>query len=553
MKNYGNKLDLGLILTIALTLLASLHLAVFQKINWDEFYYLSQIHDYGRGTFSTALQTIHVHFGLSLTTTDLNEVDQVVIGRLVMWLALVGTVTAIYVTARAFFSRSCALFAGLVYLSFNYTLVHGTSFRTDPSAAFLIMTCLAIAIRAPLGVWAILGFSVCAALSALITVKVVFYLPAFLAAILWRLSTEPRKAPVLMAILAMLAISAMLFGLGYNWHQSTLADAGLAGSKAMLSNAANTTLMPSILFPRWPYILHNTYASLAPSVIVLVGALLLLIKGKHLTGHGLAAVVVLGLALPLASFAIYRNAFPYYFPFIFPPAMILSAAVFEAAKSRVPLLAGLIVACLFTSGSSWVDRLSASKHPQAVVLDAVHEVFPEPVAYIDRNGSIARFPKAGFFMSTWGVLNYRNAGVPVLSQAINSQTIPLLLLNSPQLEHAVSPETSMTRTPLFELDREALKSNFIPHWGPIWVAGKTLMATPQAQVITLRTLGTYTLEASMPISVNGTLLGPGASITVTNAPMSIQSNVAQEITLRWGKDLVVPQTAVPQQAFFTEF
>lgn len=553
MFKHFEKTDLALIAALGTTLLASLHLALFQKINWDEFYYLSQVHDYARGTFSTALQTIHIHFWRPLTRSSLNEVDQIVIGRLTMWLSLAGTVVAIYACARAFFTRSAALFAGLVYLSFNYTLIHGTSFRTDPSAAFLIMVCLTIAMRARLGLGAILVFAICAAFAALITVKVVFYLPAFLAAIVWRLSGPEQPMMLFARIGAMLIASLVLFAGIYAWHQGTLADANLSGTQSMLSNAASTTLIPKNLFPRMPYLLINAADSVVPTLILWASIPILLLKGPQLCGSWRAVCVILLLALPLATFVVYRNAFPYFFPFIFPPAMVLCAAVFDTVRTRTPIAAALILLCLITTALSWSTRLDSPKTNQHKVVQAVHEVFPEPVAYFDRSGVIAGFPKAGFFMSTWGVLNYRNAGIPLLSNALKTQTVPLLLLNSPQLSHAVATDGRTNATPLFEEDRNALRNNFIPHWGPIWVAGKTLDLTGDEQSIKIKIPGTYTLEATAPILVNGTPVHPRTQITVARGEVTLMSTVPQSISLRWGVNLARPTSPALDTPFFTDF
>lgn len=548
-----DKLELALITALFVSLLASLHLALFQKINWDEFYYLSQVHDYARGTFSTALQTIHIHFWQPLTRTSLNEVDQVIVGRMAMWLCLVGTVGAIYAIARTFFTRSAALFAGLVYLSFNYTLIHGTSFRTDPPAAFLIMVCLVIALRARLGIGAILVFSLCAAFAALTTVKVVFYLPAFLAAIIWRLSGPENPLQVFAKIGVMLVLSLLLCVGVYLWHQGTLADADLSGSQSMLSNAASTTLTPTNLFPRMPYLLVNMADSLVPTLILWASLPILALKGPQISGSWRAVIVVLGLALPLATFAVYRNAFPYFFPFIFPPAMVLCAAVFEGVKTRRSIAVALIILCLATTTMSWVTRLGSAKTDQRDILAAVHTAFPDPVAYFDRSGAIARFPKAGFFMSTWGVLNYRNAGVPVLEQALEAQVVPLLLLNNPQLSHAVATSGSTIVSPLFEQDRNALSSNFIPHWGPIWVAGKTIDLTGTAQTIDVHIPGIYTLEAGGPVLVNGSQVAPKDQVTLKRGQTTLNAVTPQSVTLRWGKHLARPSGPAPSAPFFTDF
>lgn len=557
MKKTTNRVDLSLILALYVGLLASAHLAVIQKINWDEFYYLSQVHDYGRGTLTIALQTIHVHFWAPLIGSDLNEVSQIVIGRLVMWLCLSGTVIAIYVIARAFFSRSAAMFAGLVYLSFNYVLIHGTSFRTDPSAAFLMMVCLAIAVRAKLTPWSILLFSVCAALAALTTIKVVFYVPAFLAAVVWRLSQDESKKRVLVSIAVMLVLSLVLFGAVFLLHRNTLTVEGLDGSKSMLSNAAKTTLTKSGLFVSFSYLLSNSLYSLIPTFVMLSSAALLVLRGRALVGSRLGAGIVLGLALPLVTFTFYRNTFPYYFPFIFPPAMIIAASLFESLKRRSSLQIVLVGLCVVTIAQSWLARLPETKAHQNATVQAAHDIFPEPVAYFDRSGTLGTFPKANIFMSTWGLTNYQSAGFPQFKLVLEKKPVPLLLLNSPQLTHAVmdgvAPIFLPFFLPLFEEDREVLASNYIPHWGLIWVAGKSLALTNVAQDVEFAIPGSYTLESEEPIRVGSREVVPNETVAFERGSALLSSTAPQDVILRWAAATYVPSEEAPVKPFFTDF
>ena len=50
------------------------------NVNWDEFLYLSRVHDYAHGRLSTPFQTFHVHLFQWLTGIGGNEIDQVIAG-----------------------------------------------------------------------------------------------------------------------------------------------------------------------------------------------------------------------------------------------------------------------------------------------------------------------------------------------------------------------------------------------------------------------------------------------------------------------------------------
>ena len=54
------------------------------NINWDEFYYLSQIFEHSGGTLSRSLQTFHVHFFTWATHLEWDEVQLILLSRTLM-------------------------------------------------------------------------------------------------------------------------------------------------------------------------------------------------------------------------------------------------------------------------------------------------------------------------------------------------------------------------------------------------------------------------------------------------------------------------------------
>src|SRR3546814_18097087 len=77
---------------------------------------------------------------------------------------------------------------------------------------------------------------------------------------------------------------------------------------------------------------------------------------------------------------------------------------------------------------------------QRQVLVAAHEIFPEPVAYFDFPGMIVDFPKANFFMTTWGMRKYWVGQEEYFVDVMARETVPLLVLNQDLLDRNRSEE-----------------------------------------------------------------------------------------------------------------
>src|SRR5262249_30472793 len=71
-------MEAALALLIGLELLFRYQLLFRLNINWDEFLFLSKIHDYRRGDLASPLQTFYVHFFAWLPLVPGNEVTQVI-------------------------------------------------------------------------------------------------------------------------------------------------------------------------------------------------------------------------------------------------------------------------------------------------------------------------------------------------------------------------------------------------------------------------------------------------------------------------------------------
>ena len=195
---------------------------------------------------------------------------------------------------------------------------------------------------------------------------------------------------------------------------------------------------------------------------------------------------------------------------------------------------------------------------QRQVLDVIHRVFPEPVHYLDRSSIVASYSQAGFFMSTWGMDSYRAAGKRVFARAIAEKGPPLLIADHPllDLKNKVYPAGTHYGHRLFSEDRAALDAAYVHHWGPIYVAGiQVLLEDPgHPGIATVAVAGHYRLETERPVMIDGRLVKPGESLTLSRGPHEIWASEAPlPVTLRWGKDLYRPDQPAPNMPFFLGF
>ena len=520
------------------------HLALVSEANWDEFHYLAQVHEHLRGELALPLQTLHVHLFAPLAALGGGEVTQIVRGRLVMLGAQWGTLALLYALARNVLDRSAALLTLIAYATLSNTLAHGASFRVDPLAGVLVMGGL-VAVTGPLAHPGRATAAVLApALATMVTVKAVLYAPAFLAVLVWRLRGAEDKRGVWVEWLALGAGAACAFAILYLAHGAALAPPESGRSTRLLSNAATVTLLESGWFPRLDAIGAVIVANLSHALVWvagLVAALLALARPGEARDR---AVLVLGLCAVTACLAVYRNAFPYFFPFILPPAMVAVGwgAMRWLPDARVRAAVGVVLAT-FALGHH-EDRRPRGQDVQRDVLASVHAAFPRPVPVIDRNGMVASFPREGFFMSGWGLRNYWTREEPIYREILARRAVPLLVLNSPFLRDAVGAGPGHpSGARLLADDVRVLRENFVHHAPFVWVAGKRLGAGPRERLAEFLVPGRYRLEARGPVRIDGRTVEPGGAVQVERGALAYDATVRTPFVLKW--DVAAPGDPAP--------
>lgn len=571
------------VLLLLVGTLALLHfLLVFRlNINWDEFRFLSDVYRLQAGTLTAPLQTLHVHGFRWLPGVGSNEIDQIIAARVVYFFLLLGSCGFVFLIARRFLSTAASLFVIVCYLSYSDILAHGTSFRFDGLAVFFILAALALLLRkAPTGGGTIAA-GVLVAVAFLVTMKTIFYAPTFLAIMMLR--AHPGSTPIDLEgrntgsgrreTLADIALFALAFALSlvvlYFLHRSTLGGAGGETVQATsILQRAGPLFLGWELLPARHYLIITLILNLVIWGLLTVGVGERVATYRRLKKSGKANpefLLLLALLLPLASLLVYRNGFPYYYAFIMPPALVFCGFHIEALVQKVRLresrIYALLLGCwgvaLLGSFSihylrNWPDDLQVQRQ----VIEAVHEIFPEPVPYIDRNSMISSFPKVGFFMSTAGFRLYHEVGEPIFEDLIVEVAPQFLLANHPalmldrQLQGLLTPGTNQ----LLDDDLRILEDNFIPHWGPLWILGKSLNLTSTEPVeVKILVPGFYTLEADGPVSVGTRVVRPNERINLDRTHYEVRSTTPDaEIELRWSGH-TIPLRAPPEGALFRGF
>lgn len=539
-----------------------LHLLFLQNINWDEFLFLAKVHAALRGDLPSVLQTVYVHAFAWLPRVSANEVDQVIAARLVMFVLQAGTCCFIFAVGRTLFGSSASAAIGvLVYLTFSYVVDHGTSFRADPIAVFFLMAALWLLVQDRGGWRAVALAGIFTALAGMVTIKSIFYIPTLGLAVLCL--RRNRSARQRVAELLAFGISALTTFLAlYAAHRYSLDAAENYAAMSMVEKSADKVILLDQVFPRRTYLVKTLFRDplawylLLAGFVAAAGAAL----RRRNPGRGIG---LLGLGLPLLTLVFYRNAFPYYYVFVLAAPTILATGLVAWAESRLReenfgYLPVAFIALAVLLSASLIERYTRDHADRTItqrqIIANVHRMFPQPVPYIDRASMVASFPKAGFFMSTWGMENYRESGQPVMRDLLVTQRPVFLIENAPSLALDGPPQDS--RHSLIPEDFDVLRNNFIRHWGAIWVLGKHLDLEEANTEYTFEILvpGTYTVEGGVSIVLDGIEHVPGTFVELAHGyHTALSPRASTSVKLRWGRNLYRPAEEQTYEPVFMGF
>lgn len=519
-----------------IALLAAIHISMVtgRSINWDEFWFYSQVQTVARGEFIQPLQTIHTRFFFWLPGLPGNEVDHVLIARVVMLACLAITSLGIFLIAERFSDKRTAMLAVAAYLGAGFVMQHGASFRVDPIVTSLLTAGLAITARTRLTLPAILGLGMVIGLAGMVTIKFVLWAPAFAGLALIRWQDENWDWRYVARWLAAGAVSFGVFGMLYILHGTAAAS---EEANEIATGILERTSGKMFGFFNSPHLYMAGKGALTALPLVLALALVpsTIARIKATWQRKLAWGLMW---FPILTPLFYLNSLPYFYAFILPPVVVTTVITIPIFVKRYGqhVLAGSIAA---SAAMIWLVDVRGVTLQQHALIDGVHETFEEPVAYIDCCGMIGSFKKVNEFRTEWGVEKYLRTGRPVILEAIQERPVPLLLDNNREFSAAIF---GVNQTTFHPEDTEAIRETYVRFWGDIFLAGRVVEADTSMDWQVL-VPGTYTVRGTLV--VDGTRYADGDLISLERGTVRLSNPFSQDARILWGDNLSPPSHEAP--------
>jgi hypothetical protein len=529
------------------------------NVNWDEFHFLQTVHEYMRGESVRAMQTFHVRLFSWIVELPVSGLTQILAGRIVALVLVLGTAALTVFLAHDLMRQGllgkvdsmkaalAGLLAAAALLTSGFMTVHAASFRSDPVLAFLLMAALTVLFTCKTSVFWLSIAVLCASLALVISVKATLWLPAFVAALIWR-SREPGVTlrMVVAGLLVLPVAGAFIWG-----HSLGLNSEETESSASSLSDALTTGLLSSGLVPRQAELLLWVSYTL-PGLAGAAFAFSLLSRRSETRPKVRAHLTLLLIVAPVASVLIYRNAFPYFFPFISPPLMVAAGMGLAQMSGKTVKFLILPIMAVSVVGQG-VRSVGESNEYQRMTIDALRRMFPTPVAYIERSAALPDYQKLGPFLSGWGLQKYREASIPVFATQITRRQPPFVLATSLELLAALEGRHSAKSGLLLD-DQIALSQNYVHFSGPVWLAGKKVTVGHEPIATTLLIGGRYRLESEEAVIVNGQRLTPGEAVNLLPGPLTMAKGTAQQTEVILILDVPEEERKnIPGGAFYASF
>lgn len=539
--------------------------ATLRNINWDEFFYLSQVYDAAAQRPLRPLQTFHVQLFSWLAGSARTEIDEINNVRILLLVLHALTCSFLFAIARRRLALPAALFSVMCFAGFSYVISHGTSFRTDPLATFLLVSAvycmLQNTVLTDLLAALVLGIAFA------ITIKVVLFAPCAAGIILYQRSEcgdnwrkVARRATRLGAATMFVSFSLVLL------HCQLL---GMDSAHAAAQSATVSSDSGQKMFQLWPPLPRQEHAAIAFRenraiwVLMLIAACMML-KYLSCRGQRPAGIWLLAVLWPTVTILFYRNAFPYFYVMIMPFGALAAAEVFEQIWMRfqrqrrsgwAALLLLLPLLNTIAVMKSHLPRLIDQQITQRQHVSLAHAMFPAPVPYIDRSATVSRFPKAGFFMSTWGLEKYRAANKPIMKDLLQRHQPYFLVANGEPLAIDIPTSRDAAGNPhlLIPEDFDTLAAAFVPFWGRIFVAGRCFdsLSANVPHSFELLVGGRYVLESAQSVVVDGQQMQVGEVRPLAPGEHTIRSSEdGQAATLRIQTAVPAPKVKPSNQPFY---
>ncbi|MEM9501349.1 MAG: hypothetical protein AAF941_05830 [Pseudomonadota bacterium] len=520
---------------IGLMVMIHLSMATGRSINWDEFWFYSQVEVVARGDFIQPLQTIHTRFFFWLPGMPGSEIDHIMTARLFMLACLAITAGGIYAIAEKHSDHRTALLVTAAYLGAGFVIHHGTSFRVDPIVTALLTTALAVAARKKLTLTWIIVIGTLIGFAGMVTIKFVLWAPAFAGMALWRWQDEGWDVRYPLRWIAAGAVAIVVFAALYTLH-SMHAGADMVNQSAAGTLSRSSNKMFGLF--QSPYIFMMAKGALTAMPLAIA---LLLVPSTvlRLELPIWRRIALVAMWFPVLTPLYYHNSAPYVYVFLLPPVAATCAFTIPVLTRRYGF--GLVAAFIALSAFAvWmVDERGVTKK-QAQLIEAVHQIFPEPVHYFDCCGMVGTFPKANEFLTSWGTEKYLMTGRPQLLEKMHEVPVPLVVDNNENFSPLLENDNASRFHPA---DARALQENYVHFWGDIYLAGRELEANSTLQWNAL-VPGIYSVEGRL--SINGESYGTGDLVTLDRGTQTLANESDESARLIWGARPRRPEGAAPE-------
>lgn len=531
----------------ALILLATFQFfLIFSKsYNWDEFLHYSMVYQLHEGTLSRPFQTLLARLLAWIPSVSDDLMTQMAVSRVLAWSAFLVGLAAIYGLARQFGSKVDALWTTLIYLGAGSVFVHGFAIRTDPIAMAGLMLSLYLLATRKLDMLTILTVGMVVGFVGLLTVKSIFYAPCF-AGIAWlRFVNAENKKTAAFRILAIAPVAIATFLGLYFLHRAGLAPTPPSQQGTAFVSNGMKWVTDGLL--RQPY--YTLMAFLTAPLFVC--ALFLSPSVWRNTGLSRPRILALtGLMLPLLTILFYRNAFPYFFVFIFAPVAVALTPAVSTLRTRFRPSVFFALVCLVPLSKFIVEPRQVMDDQRALI-EYVNRQFPNGALYLDYCGIIADYPRViDHLISGIGLKNYHARGVPLVADAVQRGELEFVVDNGPAIfNRPVAGE--LTHKTLLPKDIAALRDNYVRIGGALWLAGEHIPAGNDAHLIDVPHPGLYTTDRN--VIVDGISYYRGDTFQL-NEGQHVATGSRNAVTVLWrGTRLPDPYPARASRTLFTRF
>ena len=529
-----------LCLSFAVIVLGVFHLPV----KGDEYIFLSNIHRAVNGEELGLLQTAYVHIFRWLPFIGQDEIEQNTIGRVIFVGVWAASLLLLHRLGRRLLDPLGALTSVVLFAVFSLSLVHAVTFRADVLLLPVLLSVALLLLNPTVG--RVAGAGALAGVAMALTIKTVLWAPAFLGVLangLW--NCQARLRPILAGATTGSGTLAGIL-LAHRWLIST--ETGSSPGVSLDGLAATGSYMFfDGLFPHSDVLLTALLLNPATWILITIGFGLALADLRAPQSRR-NSLLLLFLASPLLALTFYTNAFPYAYLTLIPTACLLAGKAFSRLTGTAEGLKG--VTALVCLGSSavpmilfvWEMRVDHSQD-QRQILSTVHELFKEPVPYIDAGGMVASFPRRMPIITRAALTPYRRAGVPAVTNYIHESKPPLLIVNSPSLDVWNDLERPDPGVRLLPRDEDAIRATYAHYWDQIYLAGRQWRDLRPGERRSFETViaGKHTLLASGPVIVDGQTIAPGGTIALTSGPHYLLTTSAEaDLRILWGEDLKLP-------------